>query len=554
MKNLRQILTFFLALLLSVSMLSETVLAAGFTQIACEDNTGKVKNGANGLFDPNIVFDKTGVPSCEETNITTIFSGIACNYINILNDVFSQFYCSLQFGMLGILTAVITLYVTLFGLRVLVGMQEVTRGAVIIAAIKIGAVVLIATNAALGVGVIHHFFMTFITQTIEWIISGINLVLSDFNPLTSKADPTSSIFRGIDVRMDSMIQGADDGTGKLENGLFSDNAKLIVLFLGLMTICQPLFQMALTLIFTTFKILVSALVSFLMSITAVSFLISLSPIFLAFMLFNSTFNLFDSWIRFLVSYSLQPMLVFSVFSLWVFMIGDFTGFIKQISDVTRTAKFAHDTTANAKLYEAVAFCQLRYKTTPKSFVNLTINPDPALVDVGGPKIGCCTLINNPDPTKTARICDNTENIRTLGDPNIPGAVADTHYIEDKDLILPAMLIREEEFIYFLAYNFISLLIISYAFMNMMNVAPEIAKELAAASFPIPLGTGLKGRNGGGGLNSIVNKLSVIKDARAKNNAGKADTAPVGKAEAGAKTPVTEPKQFTQMAVLTPQKP
>ncbi|MCE3232981.1 MAG: TrbL/VirB6 plasmid conjugal transfer protein [Rickettsiaceae bacterium] len=67
--------------------------------------------------------------------------------------------------------------------------------------------------------------------------------------------------------------------------------------------------------------LVKALILYLLALLAISLLLMVAPIFISFMLFERTKGLFDGWVKNLINYTFQPVLVFatlSVFNVFVY--------------------------------------------------------------------------------------------------------------------------------------------------------------------------------------------------------------------------------------------
>ncbi|MCU7611545.1 type IV secretion system protein [Anaplasma capra] len=60
-----------------------------------------------------------------------------------------------------------------------------------------------------------------------------------------------------------------------------------------------------------FLAMIEVMIKYLFLILAVAFLITLAPIFLSFILFQRTKNLFDGWLKLLMNFSLQPIVIFT---------------------------------------------------------------------------------------------------------------------------------------------------------------------------------------------------------------------------------------------------
>jgi len=78
-------------------------------------------------------------------------------------------------------------------------------------------------------------------------------------------------------------------------------------------------------------LLMRTLLSFLLALSTIAFLITLSPIFLSFMLFKVTYHFFESWLRYMVSYALQIIIVFAIISLWITSMMLFAPFFNDMS-------------------------------------------------------------------------------------------------------------------------------------------------------------------------------------------------------------------------------
>ncbi|MEQ1704681.1 MAG: type IV secretion system protein [Rickettsiales bacterium] len=493
MKKLRRIVAFFIIAVMSVILPVQTVMAA-FEELACDAAGG----ATGGVFDPKIIYDTAAQgpidPSnpCGLVSVDNIFSSIGCRYVNILNDVFSKFFCALQFGMRDLVVLIVALYIAIYGVRLLIGTQEATGGAAILAFIKIGIVYMFIDKGALAVSYIYKFFVGFIQESVAWVFSGINCPTII---CIGNAQSISQVFGDIDRKVKFIIMGADDGTTA---GLFTGNGELILFFFVLFFISFTVFMLLFTMIAKAVSVFVSSLVTFMLSITAVAFLISLSPIFMSFMLFNSTYSLFDNWLRFLVSYSLQPMIIFAIFSLWIIISFDFLNFIGDIGKViTVLPKASSDKVGVLTVEDKLVFCPLYFPPDKNPGFNSIALP--SNYTLGGPGIECCELEFTPaslEPT-----CKNVAPVT---------AITPEKYLEDvtpykkQRLLEPQAVLREEKFIYYLGYHFIALLAIASAFFHLLKMTPQIAQALSRSQATMPLGRGF---GGGEGLSSMISKAT-----------------------------------------------
>lgn len=506
MKKARRFFAFLLIAFMSVLLPAQSVMAA-FQDLAC-DNAG---NASGNIFNPADVVNTGSTTTagpvdpnnpCGLVSVDNVFTSIGCNYILVLNDVFSKFFCALQFGMRDMVVAVITLFLAIYGSKMLIGTQEATGGAAILAIIKIGMVFMFVVQGTSAVKYLYKFFIGFIEQTVAWVFAGINCPYL----ICLNGGTVPEAFSNVDAKVKGLLMGFDDGNGGTTLGLFNNDGELIIFFFALAIIAVPLFLLALSLIKMTVSVFVKSLVTFMLSITAVAFLISLSPIFFSFMLFNSTFNLFDNWLRFLVSYSLQPMIIFAIFSLWLTIVGDFMGFVGDLAKVmTVLPNASKDKAAILTLKDTLAFCPLYYPPDKGVTVPLAF---PFNLNLGGPQIECCATLNTitPPPGKGEPYigCDTTAQYTHDFTPD--------NYLPQY-LLEPEAVIRQEGFVYYLAYHFVALFAISAAFFHLIEMTPSIAQALSRSQAQMPLGAGF---NRGGGLSDLISTATNATRRKAAN--------------------------------------
>ncbi len=495
MRCVRQLLVFVLTILLSVSLFSQAVMAqsVGYGNFACGTTAANSDDvTAGGLFNPSMIFTGgTAADPCgDRIDSQKIFSSIGCRFILILNDVFGKFYCSLQFMMKYVLGAVATLYIVTFGAKTMMGLERIGRGAVVMALVKMGVVYMFATRGFEGAGYLYKFFIGLIIETVDWVISAINCTTVFCLP-NMNANNIASIFSTVDTKVYTLLMGETDTSVTpnvvVSRGLFSENGEILLFLLMLFYFSIPLFGFAMSLIKSTVTIFASAVVSFVMSIVAVAFLISLSPIFLSFMLFNSTYSLFDGWMRFLVSYSLQPFIVFSMFSFFVLIVSDFLGFVNQISNVMTVVPSDQDKGGVYTVFDSLGFCPLWYGDTMTTIAASPVTPFIMIVPAA-PKIACCTPVGDPPVCST--------------DPAEPSPPEDISLIPQARLLSPMNMMKDSKFIYFLAFHFLSLFVVSTAFRTLIKMTPQLVHALTRSNSQMPLGAGFRSE-----LGSIIHGAS-----------------------------------------------
>lgn len=470
----RQFIAFFMLAIMLMGIFSEVAMAdAGFKMVGCNSSGGVTEGG---LFPT----EKLGETTCDKPTGENprIFSLIVCNYIGILNDTLSAVYCALQFHLLPVLKVVLTLYIVAFGAQVLIGKSQFAGGDIAIHLLKIGGIWAFSSISTLAIGLLYNLFIGFTVQSIDWVLSIIDMGGAKFfTQLTPVTDNSlGGIFGQIDDRLYAIVGGVKElltpsgATPETHGGLFSDKGKLLIFFLLLSFVCPPLFVMVMSLFWMTISIFARTVISFLMGISAVAFLIALSPIFLSFVLFKTTISLFENWLKYMVSYTLQPMITFAILALWLSISSQFMGFISDLSSVLTHTTVWKDEGAVQSPLDSIGFCKLNYEPT-------ILDSSGAVITDSVPRIACL------DKT----VLDDTSR--------------------HNELIPPGKMLEEKKFIYFLTYHLITMLIISYAFSAILKASSEIARNLAGSQTTVPLGSGFA--SGSSGIGSFVQTFKGI---------------------------------------------
>ncbi len=85
------------------------------------------------------------------------------------------------------------------------------------------------------------------------------------------------------------------------------------------------------------------------ALSAIAFLIALSPIFLSFMLFQSTVHFFEDWLKYLISYTLQIVIVLAIIALWIAAMSLFGGFFNELSNLIWPYQHVLEPTYSARI-------------------------------------------------------------------------------------------------------------------------------------------------------------------------------------------------------------
>jgi hypothetical protein len=406
---------------------------AAYERLKC-DGSGGVQ-GTTTLFDA----EDGGAGLCQfsgQPAVEHLFSTIVCKYAKIINQVLDVIYCDVQFKIKDALSAVIILYIAILGVQTLTGQTQLTIGEAVVRSCKAVFVWFFCTEASYGIDIGFAFFMSAMGEGVAWVVSAVNPVILIF------PDDPMPAYEYIDKLIYDAIMGP-----------FTDaNSKVVGFFLVMMVAFPPIFLMGVQFLWETAKVLINCVLMFLLSISAIAFLIALSPVFLSFMLFQTTFYLFENWLRYMISYTMQIIIVFAIVTMWVLVIQQFTDFFNRLSNMIF------------------------------------------------PYYGNVQLANTYQPSDTWAICPNihygldTKNMPTAScnsaPYNIPNVNPNTFTQQQKrDLIPPSRIVELKGFLYFVIFHMISLIMVAYSFHILLKNASQIAKDIVGPAHVPMLGKG-----------------------------------------------------------------
>lgn len=454
---------------------------------------GSVANDLNGR--PTNFFDtstSSNDSACQTTlrGVNHVFSEITCNFITVLNDVLTKVYCSLQSAIKDTVALVLTLYVMFFGAQLLMGMTQLNSSEIMVRLLKIAFVWVLVTESSWMIGWVFNFFVDFGSSGIYWALGSIPINDPTFGTVAGPANPGDPLtpstcigqlyqytnFSGISsitpvyAFFDQLIYCA------VLAPLASASLKVIGFFLVMAIVIPPLFMMALYWLWSILSVLARGLVSFLMSLSALAFLITISPIFLCLMLFKSTYQFFENWIKYMISFSLQTVIVFACIALWATTIPLIVTFFTELSSVVFDGRNVVQVSQALPLGKKLGICPY----------DLYVNPG------GGstPHIKCNKPTFNPatDTTDEKSMVLLEALAVQHNDPNTPSFVPVCPATQPP----PGSTCGQREMgplIYYVIYHMITLIIITYAFDALLKAAPQIATTLAGPEYLFTVGQG-----------------------------------------------------------------
>lgn len=431
---------------------------ASYTQLYCnaDGSIGMDGSGHESQLFHGDPYQHTG--ACQYTGLDHIFSTVICQFVYILNNILGRIYCGIQHEMTSVLTIALTLYIAVFGAQILMGATRLKAGDMVVHMLKIALIWMFVTQSVWGIGIAFQFFVGIATEGSKWVLNpilGMNTG-GDVMPIYEYIDRMiyCAILGPLTNTLTNVTSGCSAAFGNGGSVGSTLNYKLIGFFLVSWYTVPIVGAMGVYWLWSTMVMLARTLITFMLGISAIAFLIALSPIFLSFMLFRSTNYFFQNWLRHLMSYSLQIVVTFAIVAMWINMTGYFIGFFDNLSNM--------------------------------------------IFPVNRIQVAAPTMFQ---PTDTWGICPAYYSNVYMPDArckcpdstlNVPASLYNTAYsgcqgsFGREDLIPPSKLYQAGLFLYYVIYNLTVLLILAYAFSTLLNEAPDIARNLAGPAYIPPL--------------------------------------------------------------------
>ncbi len=232
------------------------------------------------LYEDNFGNYSLAVKSGFETK-PGVLSGLVSLVTDTLNDSTTKIYQAL-IPYLGYIRVILILYIIFTGVGFLIGNVEITQRDLLVRVLKIGLVIQIATTGA-SWNFFNGYFFQFFTEGVGEI--------------------TGMLFSG----------GNESGFAKLDRIVneflspqtFRKVAALIFTSISGFLFFFMFYFVAMIAIYAAVK----AVIMYIICYTIISVLIIVAPIFIPFILFKYTKHFFDEWLKYLISFFIQPIVI-----------------------------------------------------------------------------------------------------------------------------------------------------------------------------------------------------------------------------------------------------
>ncbi|HEU5047435.1 MAG TPA: TrbC/VirB2 family protein [Rickettsiales bacterium] len=401
-------------------------------------------NGATpvgNLFEMNQTIQQTTDP------VGAVFGHVLFFFKSTIGQVMSSMYCAMADALRLPLSAAVTLFITVFGAMIMGGISRLTMKEASVVLFKVALIWAFAMNADWGIGVAYKFFMNFAEEATNIVLAAI----PSGGAVPSLTQPDNIIL--------SVFSGASSGNMAQTTGATLTNVPPVCIFWAALFLYLMLYFMPFLVIFVIIAIIgyignfCRALLNYLTAIVLISFLFVFAPFFMSFALFRTTMPLFQAWLKHLVSFTLQMVVMFGFMAVLAMLpIAQF--FIQLIS----VLKEYTGTLGIPPLTVPVHFCSVcEYNITPAG-------------------------LNTP--ASIACVLHKAATMKQAEDAGYMLSTDHNYYV------IPLLnLLQHSDFVIFAITQALAIYIISKVLGDFIKKAPNLAKELSGQGVGLALGAG-----------------------------------------------------------------
>lgn len=258
-------------------------------------------------------------------NTDNFFSFLMCNMELLSSNLIGHMYCSMMTDLTPIVLGFLTLAVTLFGISFSFGIVPMRASEAMRFLFKIGLVTAFAFHADTLIGTGYNLLISGmkdgITIILKTIIKDGGGTFVDGNEVYALID--SAISKGFHAATDSL--NPSTVAERCKNALFG----VIAVFAAAFPLAAYL---AIALLARIIISLFRAVFGYLNAFIGITFLMALAPFFLSFAMFRPTTKFFERWLGYMISFTLQVVLLF-VFLGFIFTMRANKGMVENINDI-----------------------------------------------------------------------------------------------------------------------------------------------------------------------------------------------------------------------------
>jgi hypothetical protein len=248
----------------------------------------------------------SGNGACPDTmNFSNVFSFLICHTEQLSANLMGNMYCGVMTVLQPMVTAAVTLAVVIFGISFTLGFSQITAQEFQKFLLKIAVVYAFATQSDLLIGFGYNLLITGLRE-------GTAIAISALYNANGTITDGMSVYAMLDKFLATALHMATDNVGQewtkdhnpCQNAVFAAMAIMAIAF-------PPIFYIGMSIIIRIGLTFIRAIFGYIYAIIGITFLLTLAPFFLSFYLFQLTSSYYDKWLGYLVSFSLQLVIVFA---------------------------------------------------------------------------------------------------------------------------------------------------------------------------------------------------------------------------------------------------
>lgn len=245
----------------------------------------------------------TDPDACNPEGLENLFSFSVCMFENIINDIMGTLYCGMVEAFRGPFLFLLVLATTILGAGILSGIMPVTATQGTVFIFKIALIYAFGFESSFAITILYQGLMGFIQETVAVTMDAFGLYVS--NP----ANPTDSVLRKMDALIGEFVSSTTGGTPDPDNPCAY---QLIAIFVAMLA-AIPTATSLIAIIAVQFLLLFfKTVIGYLVAITGIMFLLTMSPIFVSLAMFKSTQDYFVKWLHALMAFAIQIFVVFAM--------------------------------------------------------------------------------------------------------------------------------------------------------------------------------------------------------------------------------------------------
>lgn len=406
--------------------------------------------------------------SCPKTlEFDHLFSFLICNFEQLSSNLMGHMFCGMISDLTPAVWAAVSLAIAVFGVSFTIGLVPATGQEAMMFIIKLAFITAFATNADYLIGTGYTFMITAMRE-------GSTLMLSTMN--SSGINSGTDLYAEVDKMFTTFVNFATDSLSATKPADYCKNAVFAVIAL-LMVILPVAAYVSIFLIGKIIMTLFRSVFAYIYALIGITFLLTLSPFFLTFYLFKISRPLFDKWLGYLVSFTLQVVLLFA-FMTFIVLLANNIKKDNMLSELNTLIMHNEETPTGSAIQAALSYCTLCDFNIVDKQSGQPIEPTSPDFSSKG-KLQCKE--NPPKPIKPT-FASTPDAFSDKNDPNCtPGKLCKNSQVYG---LLTLM-----------GYGLIPLIILVMIIDNLLGILPAVAQKLAGglgATYAPQLGGGQQG--------------------------------------------------------------